>query len=121
METAMKKVDNQTRGMNPGLVIDPGAVNFSDNERYILFSLKRADLPKPTEDIVPVDIWNYQDTTLQSDQLYNLESVQKYSVLIGVDDKTIVPLEKNDQAFVIMGDDNAIVKNSIENDERPLD
>lgn len=81
-------------------ISDNGKLDFSDEGRKLYFGTapKSYDVPKdslPEDEIFKVDIWNWQDIRLQSQQTKELEKDRKktYSALYRTDDKVFYQLE----------------------------
>lgn len=113
MDKALLKVNNQTEGIEAGMLIQGGGT-FTEDDRYVLFTLqpKEPDLRKPNPDAVKVDVWSYKDTILQSTQPYMLKMPKKtYSALISTAGNRVIRLEKEyENLKSLQGDFSVIVK-----------
>ena len=87
MEKAVFKADNNTEGIDKYLYIQP-SLEFSNGDRYIFFQLQyKQEILKPKEGFVKVNIWNYQDSLLQSFQVKNSEWQRSYAAALSIDEK----------------------------------
>jgi dipeptidyl aminopeptidase/acylaminoacyl peptidase len=85
-------VTNQTPGIDHGLIIQ-GSATFS-NDRYIRFKLQPSpDRRKPGYSSVPVDVWSYLDTNLQSFQRYLVKQPKSYSAIFNLENEKVIQLE----------------------------
>lgn len=110
MDKAVTKVNNQTAGIDPGLIIQ-GTTSFTDNDRYIQFSLQpQPDSRKPCPDAVQLDIWSYQDTFLQATQTYLLKEPVTYKAIINVKESRVTCLEKEHEKLYLLKGDFAVIK-----------
>lgn len=81
-------------------ISENGKLDFSDDGRKLYFGTapKVYDVPKdslPEDEIFKVDIWNWQDIRLQSQQLFELEKDKKktYDAVYRTDDKNFFQQE----------------------------
>ncbi len=74
MDKVVRKIYDSTEGMPNGFQIFEGGVRFSTKGNWIFFDIqKKIDINKQSiQDAVNVDVWNYSDTVLQSEQLTNI-------------------------------------------------
>jgi dienelactone hydrolase len=70
MDKPIMKVNRHTIGIAPILQILPD-LSFSENGKFIWFSLQSIFPVKPLQDPISVDVWSTSDTVLQSIQLQN--------------------------------------------------
>jgi dienelactone hydrolase len=71
MDTAIILVDNQTPGISKIFKLSTGQLRFSPNGKNIFFQLTQNISPEVKSNVLSkdVDIWNYKDEILQSQQL----------------------------------------------------
>lgn len=86
MDSAVMLADKNSEGMKLGWTVsENGEVKFSDSGDRILFGTApirpAKDTSVPEIDQVKVDIWNYKDDYLQTQQLYNLNREMKRTYL----------------------------------------
>lgn len=110
MDKAILKVANGTIGIEEGLQIE-GSASFTDNDRYIKFSLQRRPRPgRKDPDAVQLDVWSHKDIILQSTQSYLLEHPQLYNSIINTENGRITRLESEGRTLHWLQGDFAIVK-----------
>lgn len=78
MDSAVLLADKNTVGMKLGMTISEfGNISFSKSGRRLFFGTAPIQSPKDTTlvemDLAKLDIWNYKDDYLQSQQLFNLQ------------------------------------------------
>jgi hypothetical protein len=110
MDRAVEKVNNQTKGIDEGMVIK-GAPTFTENGRYVRFILEK----KPIElrkqlDAVQVDVRSYFDKEIkfpQSDNIANQKNpissdlgTEKYLSFISVEGGPIIREKENERMTV---------------------
>lgn len=83
-------VDKKSEGMELGMTVsENGTVAFSKSGNRLLFGTAPITPPKDTSlvdiDLVKVDVWNYKDDYLQTQQLFNLQNELKRSYLATYD------------------------------------
>ena len=96
-EVARLRVDGQTPGMESGFVVDAGKVEFSTDGRKLFFRLRRSQIdPPPDTAKTSVDIWNYRDEFLQSEQLANKEWMTHtlFMAVVSSEDSRVLRLEQ---------------------------
>jgi dipeptidyl aminopeptidase/acylaminoacyl peptidase len=111
MDKSEIKVNSKTPGMGGDVLIQSGAV-FTDNGRYIRFTLKPviANPSMPSPDAIQVDVWSYQDKILQSTQPY-LKETKTYSAILYLETgKVIMPEKGYEKLGGIIGDHGLIIK-----------
>lgn len=100
MSSAIILVDNRSKGKPPHLDILKSGIRFSDDEKFILFKLKeqKASL-KPDSNLITkeVNIWNFRDKHLQSEQ--SGEPAGEYTAVIALDTKEVIQLENDHQTI----------------------
>jgi len=86
IDKAIMKVDERSAGIDSGLSINNYPPYFSRNGNWIFFQIQSpVDDRKPKPDAVQVDVWNYKDVVLQSEQLNSTNpSVQKKNSFITI-------------------------------------
>ncbi len=106
MNKAIIMVSDQTSGIG-SLSISNSSPSFSAGGNNIFFYLRApADKRKPKEGAVQVDIWNYQDSVLQSSQLLDgkppffWSDKKDFISTINVKDKKVLRLEQEDEAMI---------------------
>lgn len=110
MEKAVKKIDNRTRGVDAGLVVQASA-SFAGNDHYIQFSLQaRPDTRVPWPEAVGVDVWNYKDSILQFDQSLLLKEPARYSAVINPESGRLIRLETAYEKLHLLTGDFAIIE-----------
>jgi dipeptidyl aminopeptidase/acylaminoacyl peptidase len=85
-EGANLLIDKGTVGMELGMTVsENGSVSFSKSGKRLLFGTAPLTPAKDTTlidiDLVKVDVWNYKDDYLQTQQLFNLQNELKRSYL----------------------------------------
>ena len=110
MAKAIQKVTDETAGIDTELQIE-GSVSFTDNGRYIKFSLE----PKPSSrrlnpDIVKLEVWNHKDLILQSAQIEQLKHSKTYNSVINIEKGHVIQLDAEDKNLYLIQGDFAIVK-----------
>jgi dipeptidyl aminopeptidase/acylaminoacyl peptidase len=85
-DTAELLIDKMSVGMELGTTVsENGAVTFSKTGNRLLFGTAPVIPAKDTSlvdiDLVKVDVWNYKDDYLQTQQLFNLQNELKKSYL----------------------------------------
>ncbi|WP_143708740.1 S9 family peptidase [[Flexibacter] sp. ATCC 35208] len=89
-------VTDQIPELGDSLTIEPGyPFFFSKNEEYLFFPIKEKPL-SIADNHVKVDIWNWQDAKLQSQQLTELNS-KKYWAVVNLLNKKILRLNWEDE------------------------
>lgn len=110
MEKAIIKITNETADIDKVLQIE-GSISFSDNGRYIQFSL----LPKPSlikqdTDAIQLEVWNHKDLILQSAQTDQLKRSKVYNGILNIKNERIIQLESEGRTLHLLKGDYAIVK-----------
>jgi len=109
-DKAMVSVTNATAGISEELTIK-GDVSFSDNDRYIRFSLQPSpDIRKPDPEMAHVEVWNHKDLYLQSAQANLSKQPKVYTALINIENGKVMPLENNSKKLYLIQSDFAVVK-----------
>ncbi|NII25842.1 prolyl oligopeptidase family serine peptidase [Pseudoflavitalea sp. X16] len=112
MNKAVLKVNNQTGGIATGLMIQEASL-FTNNDRYIVFSLKpQMDTRQPDPDAVQVDVWSYKDTFLQSTQPYLLKKLPIYQAILSPESGLVTFIENEQEKLNLLSSDFAIIKKS---------
>jgi len=98
-DSAILLLDKKSTGMNTGLTVsENGALSFSKSGNRLLFGVAPIQAIKDTSlvdfELAKLDIWNYKDDYLQSQQLFNLQNDLKKSYLTAYDfaQNKIIPL-----------------------------
>ncbi len=89
-DSAQLLLDKASAGMWLGMTIsENGAISFSKSGKRLLFGTALITPPKDTSlvdfETAKLDIWNYEDDYLQSQQLFNLQTELKRSYLASYD------------------------------------
>jgi dipeptidyl aminopeptidase/acylaminoacyl peptidase len=89
-DSATLLVDKKSPGMQLGMTVsENGVVSFSKSGNRVLFGTAPIQPAKDTSlvdiDLVKLDIWNYKDDYLQSQQLFNLQNELKRNYLATYD------------------------------------
>ncbi len=113
MAQAILKASNQDVADMPGLFINNTTPSFSRDGKYIFFQLrKEVSIDSVKRASVAVDIWDYKDSVLQSEQLLlegnslfgmlfsRKETDNTYLGVVGVSSDTILRLEREDEQTV---------------------
>ena len=110
MEKAVLKVNNQTVGINAGLSV-LGTANFTDNDRYILFSLQpQPNILQPNPEAAQVEVWSYKDSILQSTQPYLLKEPKTYRAVINLETGQVIQLENEyEKMHITVNGDFAVI------------
>src|SRR5205085_4244943 len=79
-------IDKKSVGMEVGVTVsENGVISFSKGGNRLMFGTAPIQPAKDTSlvdiDLVKLDIWNYKDDYLQSQQLFNLQNELKRSYL----------------------------------------
>lgn len=85
-DSAKVLVNKETPGMEPGTTVSEfSRVGFSKSGNRLFFGTAPVQTPKDTSlidiDLVKLDIWNYKDDYLQTQQLFNLQNELKRNYL----------------------------------------
>lgn len=98
-DTAERLVDKMSMGMQLGMTVsENGALSFSKSGKRLLFGVAPIQPAKDTSlvdfELAKLDVWNYKDDYLQSQQLFNLQNELKRSYLTAYDfaKNEIIPL-----------------------------
>ncbi|MDB5209165.1 MAG: family peptidase, partial [Flavisolibacter sp.] len=89
-DTAQLLIHKGTVGMDLGMTVsENGTVSFSKSGNRLLFGTAPINPAKDTSlidiDLVKVDVWNYKDDYLQTQQLFNLQNELKRNYLAAYD------------------------------------
>jgi len=91
-------------GNNPDSLLDIGGIShFSQDGLRLFFSLREKPRATPPETAAPVDVWNYQDASLQSKQLNDL-GLRSFKVVIDLRSKKAIRLEQENDHFSFAAD-----------------
>lgn len=113
MEKPVRKISNQTIGIDSGYYIQ-GSPMFSNNNKYIQFTLKQQEIYRePVLDPVNVDIWNYKDKVLQSTQPYLLKRQETIKALFNLENDKLVWCDKEMEKQTLQLDDFAIISKAM--------
>jgi dienelactone hydrolase len=113
MEAAIKKVDDNVTGIGSNLQLQ--AASFSDNGNYLLLTLqKRSEEVKPGREAVPVDVWSYKDSVLQSVQPSLLKKPRRYKVVLSLASGRVLYCEQDYEYITVRGDVGLVERNSNE-------
>jgi dipeptidyl aminopeptidase/acylaminoacyl peptidase len=86
MDKAVLKIDKGSAGIENGLYIQ-SSVEFSKNEKYIFLKLQyKSEVLKPRPDFIKLNIWNYQDSLLQSYQVKHPAHQRTYTAAVTTDE-----------------------------------
>ena len=98
-DSASRVVDTLTAGMKPRWTVsENGDVRFSRNGRRVFFGTAPVPVPDDTtfndEETAQLDVWHWQDLTMQPEQLKNLDKEKKrtYAAVWHVDRRAFVQL-----------------------------
>lgn len=86
MDSAILLLDKMSVGMQVGMTVsEHGDINFSKSGKRLLFGIAPVQPPKDTAlvefELAKVDVWNYKDDYLQTQQLANLQRERRRSYL----------------------------------------
>lgn len=111
MKKAVLRATNTSQGIENGLVIQP-SISFSNDGKYIYFSLEKLEVRTRNPEAVKVNVWSYKDLELQSHQLRqsskksftalikaNLDSIERVLILNRSDEDVMIP-KKGDFALI---------------------
>lgn len=89
-DSAALLIDKKTVGMQAGMTVsENGTLSFSKSGGRLLFGVAPLQPAKDTSlvdfELAKVDVWNYRDDYLQSQQLFNLQNELKRSYLTAYD------------------------------------
>jgi dipeptidyl aminopeptidase/acylaminoacyl peptidase len=98
-DSAERLIDKTSVGMQVGMTVsENGAISFSKSGNRLLFGIAPIQPAKDTSlvdfELAKLDIWNYKDDYLQTQQLFNLQNELKRSYLTLYDfgKNKIIPL-----------------------------
>lgn len=98
-DSAELLIDKTSVGMQVGMTVsENGALSFSKSGSRLLFGIAPIQPAKDTSlvdfELAKVDVWNYKDDYLQTQQLFNLQNELKRSYLTAYDfgQNKVVPL-----------------------------
>jgi len=103
MDKAVLRVNSQTPGVDEGLQIGEDKPMFSKNGKWIFFHLENLQYTKkPNADAVKVDVWNYKDKVLQSEQLNGNSSGSNtsFSAAINYNGNNVIRIENDEDQVV---------------------
>jgi len=115
MEKAVEKVNAQSIGIPTGLKIESSLLEFSENDKWIFFSLQDMNVVESAElESYGVKIWSYKDKFLLPDQLWNLNPRNRfrryYRSVVSIDRNNVLCLEsEKDYSERMLSGDFAIV------------
>ncbi|MBO9201405.1 MULTISPECIES: alpha/beta hydrolase family protein [Niastella] len=114
MIRATLKVKDQSPGISSNLYIH-GAPNFTSDGKYIMFSLKpQVKKRESNPNAVQVDVWNYKDPMLQSEQLLlDPNNISTYTAVIGTENGTSIQLSTTNRKYLGVIGDYALVKHDV--------
>lgn len=107
-DSATLLVDKNSESMKLGTTVsENGAVSFSKSGNRLLFGTVALPVPRDTSlidiDLVKLDIWNYKDDYLQTQQLFqmNTESKRSYQALYDFSLRKVVQMGSKDLPTII--------------------
>jgi len=106
-EKAIILVDNQSPGIDQGMKLG-GISAFTKDGSRIFITLKEEDVSAPRSEEVKVDIWNYKDVILQSQQLQEL-GPRDYLAVINIKDHQIMRLQQEDDKIIDEGTTDDVI------------
>jgi dipeptidyl aminopeptidase/acylaminoacyl peptidase len=110
MDRAIVKITNATPGITAEQAIT-GDVSFSDNGRYIKFTLQSLpDTRKPDPEIAHVEVWDHKDLYLQSAEE---KQPKMYMAFMNIETGKVIPLESNGKKLYLLKGDFAVVKKNL--------
>lgn len=96
LPAAVLKIEDKITGLTGGLQVS-GARAFSDNGRWLFFSVRKQLPLLPTETVItPVDIWSYRDEELNPAQTGERPAFHEYAAVVEVTGKKVQLLEQQD-------------------------
>jgi hypothetical protein len=102
MDRAVAKINNQALAIQ--------MAEFTDNGRYLLLTLQQQQiLPQIKTNAVNVEVWSYQDTILQSNQLYQSKEVKNFLALFNLETDRLITLENRNEKLKSLNGDFAVV------------
>jgi dipeptidyl aminopeptidase/acylaminoacyl peptidase len=120
MEQAIKKADNNTAGIDKGMLIQ--GASFSDNGNYMLLTLqKRLEDLKPKLGAIQVDVWSYRDSVLQSTQPSLLKRPRSYQAVLDLASSRVFYCEQDYEYMWTKGDFTVIARNDRGNEKESGD
>jgi dienelactone hydrolase len=107
-DKAVLLADEQSNGIDSNLTLN-NISSFTKDGNGILFRLKEKDYIKAKSDAVKVDIWNYKDPKLQSEQLEQINArhlifgggPRNFAAAIRIHDRTIFRLQQENETMVL--------------------
>jgi dipeptidyl aminopeptidase/acylaminoacyl peptidase len=80
--------------------------NFSKDGRSVFFYIKEREKPVPAMNprVVPLNVWSYTDTKLQSLQLKEMGTVNTYLAVINLMNKQLIRVENENERAIPMND-----------------
>ena len=103
-EKAIQLAGDHSPGIDNGLYLN-GIDAFTRDGGRLFLDLKEREYPRAKAGAVQVDVWNYRDTKLQSQQLaeLNLRAItseghpRSFKAVININDHQVIRLEKEDE------------------------
>lgn len=87
-----------------------GPISITQNGQYVLFQFEKTRKKDSTSDVVPVDIWSYTDTIIQSTQLLRKQP-EIYPAIVSIDNKKIIKLKGDNQNLMMYNEQCAVIEN----------
>ncbi|MDR3714165.1 MAG: prolyl oligopeptidase family serine peptidase [Puia sp.] len=102
MDKPEERASDGPGGIGGGLSVDGGRLQFSADGGHIFIGLVSHEVaPKPAPDAISVDVWSYQDSLLQSAQLYQIKngSPAVYTAVIATGGGPVIRLEYGSESI----------------------
>jgi dienelactone hydrolase len=102
MVSARLVVNSRSPGMDSNLLVQSQGLQFSADDQKLFFEVRQGGRPKIDPDSASVDIWNYQDEFIQSEQLRNARylSDRSFKAVVNLHTQTVIRLEnENDGSY----------------------
>jgi hypothetical protein len=117
---AVKKVSDDAAGIGSGLQLQ--GASFSDNGNYLLLTLqKRSEAVKPEPEAIPVDVWSYKDSVLQSAQPSLLKQPRTYQAVLNLASGRVLYCEQDYEYIKVKGDVGLVERNGRRNEKESGD
>lgn len=91
MANAVEKVRDHMIGIESGLSVSNAYLRFSEDGHYLFFKLQDYENKRLGINAVSLDVWNYRDAFMQSEQLHDLEP-RTYFAVFGIGDSRVIRL-----------------------------
>ncbi|THU34739.1 S9 family peptidase [Niastella caeni] len=112
MDKAVMRINKQSSGISPDMLIANSTLRFSENGRWMFFQLQKVH-EKLIQDpnLVKVNVWSYKDVIIQTDQ--QKEANEKaYDAALNVQDNNIIKITQGEERIIKSRGDYVLIENS---------